>query len=1223
MPNAGLSSSRSRTRDDRRVLLVLHAIIVVSLALWVRTLNVGTGAVAALAATIAAAITWRSGRWFATISLAAVGVASAMLMATHAHERGVVTREGARSPAERAAPHERALVAAIEATDRVLKALADSAPGIYPERILPATAADVGVVVYYVDDRPLSWAGRIVVPTTRLWERTGVVVTPLYTVQYAASVKGNLRAVATSVLSAVPPADRLVHSLTRAIGAPNGVTYDVDVGPSRLVDASTTIDLGGSRVAIRARVPDAGTLLIEANERARTQGTVLLLVATLIALAILWRRAERLPERLLAISLPLAAIGIVPLNRLSNVTRLLDPSTYYVGVGGPFTASVGALALTSALVLFAVMAGLRDRVHPRRRWVAGVGVLVIAVGGPFLLRDLAGGVAMPPDGPTTGLWLAWELALFLAATSLLAAGVTAGQWALGARRGLPLWLAPLIAAGAAALGPMLLIWTGSARWPAWYSLLWVVAIAALAFARRSRAVLFPSAIVAACGATVLLWGVTLRERINLASNDVASLAAIDPGTAALVQRFATDLANAPPPSTRADLLARYASADLSAVNHPVSLGLWPLAGAPVFLSLLGGDVPVDDVARVVAEARVTGEVRLRELPPSPVTTLVLAVPHAGGEVTTAVVRARTRLIQPKAFTELFGLTPPSAQPPYQLTDMGPVLGSDTAHTPWGIRGGHFHADWALPAADGARARVNASVPLDPLETLYPRGLLVILFDLGAVLLLFAVDLLADGALWRWLRARRAQWVRSYRLKLTLALFAFFVVPALVFAAWSYRRLQDDDRATRELLVRESLRPGAAAVTGDSLGVTRIAYLSGDVPFFVYRAGELVTASDSLLVSVAPMGLWLRPQVVDLLNEGEELVAAAPITVGGRETLFGFRALTKRAPQYVAAVPARRGDAALDKRRSDLGVLVVLATVLGALAALGLSGVAARQLARPIGALRGAAIAVAGGSRAPLDASDAPAEFVPVFRAFDKMATDLASSESQLSRAERVFAWGEMARQVAHEIKNPLTPIRLGVQHLLRAWHDLRPDFGTILQENSARVLREIDHLDATARSFSRYGTSPDQPAPVDSVDVAAVARDVAALEALGGDGHRWTATGADDPCWVRARAGELREVLLNLCENARVAGANTVELRISRSNEHITLAVIDNGEGIAPNVRARVFDPHFSTRTSGSGLGLAISRRLVEGWGGSIDLTSEHAVGTTVELRLEPADPPA
>src|SRR5690606_29244691 len=82
--------------------------------------------------------------------------------------------------------------------------------------------------------------------------------------------------------------------------------------------------------------------------------------------------------------------------------------------------------------------------------------------------------------------------------------------------------------------------------------------------------------------------------------------------------------------------------------------------------------------------------------------------------------------------------------------------------------------------------------------------------------------------------------------------------------------------------------------------------------------------------------------------------------------------------------------------------------------------------------------------------------------------------TELATAQRVLAWGEMARQVAHEIKNPLTPIRLGVQHLRRAFKDGRSDFGNILDSNVSRVLAEIDHLDEIARSFSRYGMAPEQ-----------------------------------------------------------------------------------------------------------------------------------------------------
>src|SRR5205085_11432035 len=97
-------------------------------------------------------------------------------------------------------------------------------------------------------------------------------------------------------------------------------------------------------------------------------------------------------------------------------------------------------------------------------------------------------------------------------------------------------------------------------------------------------------------------------------------------------------------------------------------------------------------------------------------------------------------------------------------------------------------------------------------------------------------------------------------------------------------------------------------------------------------------------------------------------------------------------------------------------------------------------------------------------------------------------------------WGEMARQVAHVIKNPLTPIRLGVQHLKRARTDSRVDFDKVLDQNVARILSEIDRLDEIARSFSRYGSAPAERLPAESIDVSGVVRDVVGLEQTGAGG---------------------------------------------------------------------------------------------------------------------------
>ena len=181
------------------------------------------------------------------------------------------------------------------------------------------------------------------------------------------------------------------------------------------------------------------------------------------------------------------------------------------------------------------------------------------------------------------------------------------------------------------------------------------------------------------------------------------------------------------------------------------------------------------------------------------------------------------------------------------------------------------------------------------------------------------------------------------------------------------------------------------------------------------------------------------------------------------------------------------------------------------------------------------------------------------------------------------------------------------------------DFRRVFDENATRLLSEIDRLDEIARAFSRYGTAPESQAGPVPVDVAAVVRDVVRLERLGGDGVAWEIEGADVPILAMARATELHEVLLNLLENARFADARRVVVAVGAATGSVRIVVRDDGQGIAADALPRIFEPHFSTRTSGSGLGLASSRRLIDGWGGSISVASVAGSGATLTISLVPA----
>ena len=1167
-------------------------------------------------------------------------------------------------------------------------------------------------------DTLYSWAGTLHASPRELTGPSGVVATPFGLTLYVVLDSGGTRAMAASLLYAAPPADRLARGLTQRLPS-DEVTEGFSFGPP---DDATTggalryLDGGRPLFVARAHVPSAGEVRYRLLERARVRVGEALLIALAAFLIAVTRRQAGVLASAAGVLVVLRCIAVVPLSEFSTRSRFFDASVYFLPAGRAFTSNAAALTLTSATLLLAVLLVVRRVGDGLPRW-AGAVLAALTVGfGPFILGALARGISPPAYGAGGALWLVWNVPLCLAATALLVLASWAGRVALGGRRGVPVGAGPAVALVAAVLAP--LVWNAPGQWPPWYSGLWIVAVAALVLARRSRRTLLAAATVAGLGATTVVWGATSRGRVELAERDVRGLEGPDAYGAALTDRLAGSLVGEPLPRTTQALLERYLSSDLAASGYPVALTAWqgvePLAtfGSAPF------EVAFDTVATTALAASRTGRTVVTTTAASVYGVRVVAVPMRGGALT-ILVAPRTRLIGNDAYLRWYGLPPAeSNEPPYVVQVVPGSLPPRDAIR-WRREGTELHGDWPVRAPFGP-ARAHVEVDLRGLDTLVPRGGLLLLLNISAVALVWLLGAAADGRAGRWLRLRRRR-VRSYRTRLSLGLFLFFLVPATAFAVWSWRQLSDDAQAARRLLVTETMR----AVQGGS----RPDWLAAesrrlDTKLLLYQAGVLVDASDSLFAALAPMGTLMRPDVALELGVAEEVSATRPEALPGATGMLGYRVLPAAAGQnLVIAAPARVDDVLLDRRRRDLSVLVLFATALGAAAALWLSGLAARQLARPIGALRAAAGAVARGEREVPLAMDATSEFRPVFTAFRAMAEDLGASRAaleeaqrrtdavlrtvasgvvavdetgrvilanpraeqllgdvpppgapvsglatsavavrlarfllnrqeedgfelerdgstlrgqltrlarggavltlddvtELARAQRVLAWGEMARQVAHEIKNPLTPIRLGVQHLRRALG--RPDFERILEQNVSRILTEIDRLDEIARAFSRYGGAPEERAPAEPTDVAAIVQDVVALETLGESQVRWSCSIEEGLPPALARGDELREVLLNVFENARLAHARTVSAAVAHGvagsgTRAVVVTVVDDGGGIAAEVLPRIFEPHFSTRTSGSGLGLAISRRLVESWGGEVTIASEEGKGTTVRVTL-------
>src|SRR5215207_3875706 len=665
----------------RALWLITGAAAVLAAAQWLRTPSVPylVGATVATAVTLAAALRFGARRRWAAgflAAMAAFGVAAAIAQRSVAR----IDREWDAYRAEiefgAATRLEQALLrTATELSDAARRALdvpVESNAAFDALGPLVTGAGERGIVVFR-GGRPTAWAGTSRIVADGLTDRLGAVFTPFYLTLYAAAERGSVRAVATALVHADPPTDRLARPLDAAIALAadvRGYEYqsadDVTVGFTMF--ASRTDTLFGARPA--PITPSEARL--RAVEQATRRGAVLLALALAFLLIGGWSRPSPLLQRLLAVGAAVTAIGLAPLNpTFSSVTRLFDPVVYLAPLGGPLTASVGALMLTSGLVLLGLLAVLRSSARLRSRWLALAAVFAIAALGPFLLRDLARGISPPPWGVTSSLWLAWEVALFLAGVAILLAGVSAGQALLGRARGLPPFLAPAFAAVAAVIAPLL--WEAPGSWPDWYPALWIIAIGSLALARRARGFVLTAAVVAGCGAATLVWGTVAKKRVELAERDVAGLSTPDAAAQLLLTRMTRELEQGAPPVSRAELLEWYVRSDLDDAGYPAELTSWAWTedgglrvDASLELSEFQPEMP--EVASVVAEARRTGVAVTRAGRGASGAHLVLAVPHGYDRITSVTVAPRTRLIPDDPFSALIGLAPPAAaEPPYSLT----------------------------------------------------------------------------------------------------------------------------------------------------------------------------------------------------------------------------------------------------------------------------------------------------------------------------------------------------------------------------------------------------------------------------------------------------------------------------------------------------------------------------------------------------------------------------
>ena len=246
--------------------------------------------------------------------------------------------------------------------------------------------------------------------------------------------------------------------------------------------------------------------------------------------------------------------------------------------------------------------------------------------------------------------------------------------------------------------------------------------------------------------------------------------------------------------------------------------------------------------------------------------------------------------------------------------------------------------------------------------------------------------------------------------------------------------------------------------------------------------------------------------------------------------------------------------------------------------------------------------------------NASSEIFTLVNAYNKMVDELEISAVKLAKGEREQAWREMAKQVAHEIKNPLTPMRLTVQSFQRKFDPNDPDIYNKLNEYSKTLIQQIDTMSSIASAFSNFAKMPTQKREeLNVVEVVKLALDIFAKDYI-------SFFSSKDIIIAELDKTQLIRVVTNLVKNAIYALSEVenkkIEVTVEDDNDKVFIIVADNGGGISDEDKDKIFEPKFTTKSSGMGLGLPMVKNIIEAYDGTITFTTTYNKGTVFNIIL-------
>ena len=567
--------------------------------------------------------------------------------------------------------------------------------------------------------------------------------------------------------------------------------------------------------------------------------------------------------------------------------------------------------------------------------------------------------------------------------------------------------------------------------------------------------------------------------------------------------------------------------------------------------------------------------------------------------------------------------------PQDLREFLPTLTPPMTWRDESIGGVDYETFYALRGEEG-RSVVGLSMERQPL--------LIRLVGLVKVVAVYLALLAAWGAVIIVRNSLRGEPVHlTFRDRLLAMMFLVTLLPLAVLLVFS--QLDVRDRMIENTASR--LEDQTAGIAQDIAGIGEHADASSELEVRPDRVELIATnaGTDFNMYVGNELRISSRPELYTsgLLDPRINGKAYAEVVLGGKwfwvETehiglfryVVGYRPVIDAAGGVIGVVSV---PTVFRQDELDRGLVTRHAVLFGVyavvlLAMLIITPFLAHRFASPVHQLTSLARDVGKGD---LDISGrlprADGEIGELVHAFDTMTREIARSRDSLVKVERELAWKEMARQVAHEIRNPLTPMKLSIQYLRRTYLDGAPEFPEIMERVTRTTIAQIDALGRIAAEFASFARMPRRV--VETCDPAEIVREAVALFKQD-SAVQFTVEAAGPFPTIQADKEELRRACINIIRNGvqAMGGKGTMDVRVTAAPGLVQIAFTDHGCGIPDEAKPRLFQPKFSTKTDGMGLGLAIVKKTIDDLGGTITIESTVGKGTTVVMEIPAGEVPA